>query len=323
MLDLSLHALEDRALGCLAGLAVGNVLGLSVESRSREEVHSRLGSTGPFKRLPTEEKARVWDDDLAMAMALSDSLDNLPPGADHLDTRAILDAYLTWLRSGSRGIGSLTSEVLLNSLAGEPDASERVWRIRSERGHRPLGNGAVMRIAPLGLAFANEPQKIPQLAGEDAALTHFDPICRQAAALIALLTAALVRGERAPMTFARIHAEPLLPEVAKAYNPVSLDQLSEQRIDGWDKGSTLVALQVAVSVLASGLPYIEALPWVIRQGGDTDTNGAIVGALIGSRDGVSTIPHEWRECVAHGDRILHMGRRLFQRSGLASMQGKP
>jgi ADP-ribosylglycohydrolase len=86
-------------------------------------------------------------------------------------------------------------------------------------------------------------------------------------------------------------------------------------------GSTLVALQVAVSVLASGLPYLEALPWVIRQGGDTDTNGAIVGALLGARDGVSAIPKEWRGCVSQGDRILQMGRHLFQRSGLLPAQG--
>lgn len=318
--DLSLHALEDRALGCLAGLAVGNILGLSVESRSREEVQPRLGSKGPLTRLPTEERNRDWDDDLAMAMALSESLVQLPPEADHLNTAVILEAYLAWLRSGSRGIGSLTREVLLKCLAGEPHAAERVWKIRCDRGQPPLGNGAAMRIAPLGVAFASEPHRIPQFAREDAAITHFDPICCQSAALIALLTAALVRGERAPMTFARSHAEPLLPEVAKAYNPLSLDQLAEQRIDGWDMGSTLVALQVAVSVLASGLPYIDALPWVIRQGGDTDTNGAIVGALLGARDGVSAIPKEWRECVNHGDRILHTGRQLFLRSGLVPTQ---
>ena len=319
-IDLSLHALEDRAIGSLAGLAVGNVLGLAVESRSREEVQARLGSSGAFTRLPTEERGRDWDDDLAMAMALSESLLSLPTDAEHLNTQAILNAYLGWLRSGSRGIGSLTREVLLKSLAGEANASERVWKSRRERRQQPLGNGAAMRIAPLGVAFASKPERIPQLAGEDAALTHFDPICRQSAALIALLTAALVRGERAPMTFARTHAGPLLPEVARAYNPLSLDQLAEQRIDDWDMGSTLVALQVAVSILASGLPYIEALPWVIRQGGDTDTNGAIVGALLGARDGVSAIPKEWRECVSQGDRILHTGRQLFQRSGLVPTQ---
>ncbi len=316
-------AVEDRALGCLVGLAVGNVLGLSVESRSREDVHSRLGASGPFFRLPTQERNREWDDDLAMAMALSETLLDLGSEVEHLDTAAILEAYLAWLRTGSRGIGSLTREVLIKALAGEPDAAERVWKVRSDRGQPPLGNGATMRIAPLGVAFAGEPQKLHQLAAEDAAITHFDPICRQTAALIALLTAALVRGERAPLSFARAHAEPLLPEITAAYNPLSLDRLAEQRIDRWDMGSTLVALQVAVSVLASGLPYSEALPWVIRQGGDTDTNGAIVGALLGARDGIAAIPQEWRDCVAEEDRILHMGRQLFLRSGLVPAMERP
>ncbi len=316
-------AMEDRALGCLAGLAVGNVLGLAVESRSREEVLLRLGAKGPFTRLPIEERNRDWDDDLAMAMALSEALVYLGPGVEHLDTDSILAAYLVWLRSGSRGIGSLTREVLLKSFAGEPDAAQHVWKARCERGHPPLGNGAAMRIAPLGVAFAAEPWRIPLLASEDAALTHFDPICRQTAGLIALLSAGLVRAERAPLTFARTQAGPLLPEVAEAFNPVSLEELALRRLDSWDMGSTLVALKVAVSVLASGMPYVEALPWVIRQGGDTDTNGAIVGALLGSRDGVSAIPIEWRECVSQGDRILQVGRQLFQRSGLVPAMGVP
>ena len=316
-------ALEDRALGCLVGLAVGNVLGLSVESRSREDVRSRLGASGPFTRLPIQEMNREWDDDLAMAMALSETLLHLGPEAEHLDTAAILEAYLAWLRTGSRGIGSLTREVLIKALAGEPNAAERVWKIRSDRGQPPLGNGAAMRIAPLGVAFAGQPPRITHLAAEDAALTHWDPICRQTAGLIALLAAALVRGEGAPLTFARSHIGSLLPEISEAYHPLSLEQLADQRIDRWDMGSTLVALQVAVSVLASGLPYAEALPWVIRQGGDTDTNGAIVGALLGARDGIAAIPQEWRDCVAEEDRILHMGRGLLVRTGLTLATKQP
>ncbi len=318
-----LPTLEDRVLGCLIGLAVGNVLGLSVESRSREDVHARLGASGPFTRLPTQERNREWDDDLAMAMALAESLAQLSPAAEHLDSAAILEGYLAWLGTGSRGIGSLTREVLIKALAGEAGAAERVWKARCDRGQPALSNGAAMRIAPLGVAFAGEPQRIPQFAAEDATLTHWDPLCRQTAALIALLSAALVRGERAPLTFARSIAGPLLPEVIEAFIPLSLDRLAEQRIDGWNMGSTLLAQQVAVSVLVSGLPYAEALPWVIRQGGDTDTNGAIVGALLGARDGIAAIPQEWRDCVAEEDRILLMGRRLLLRSGLVPAMGRP
>ena len=310
--------LESRALGCLVGLAVGNVLGLAVESRSRSEVRSRLGASGPFKRLPTEERDRVWDDDLAMAMALSECLVALPLGATHLDTSAIRSAYLAWLRTGSRGIGTLTQEVLIKTAAGEARAAERVWQSRCGWGQRPLGNGSAMRIAPLGLAFAGDPARIADLASQDAAITHWDPACRQSAAAIALLTAALVRGEADPISFAMAQASPIDADVAKAWQPMSLQALKTRGIDGQDMGSTLLALTVAVSVLKSGMPYAEALPWVIRQGGDTDTNGAIVGALLGARDGFAAIPENWRQCVSAENRILEVGRQLLQRSGLNS-----
>jgi ADP-ribosylglycohydrolase len=300
----------------MAGLAVGNVLGLAVESRSREAVQASLGAKGPFIRLPVEEATRDWDDDLAMAMALGECLARLPEDAARLDLQTHLEAYLGWLRSGARGIGGLTREVLIKTLAGEARAAERVWQARCDRGERPLGNGAAMRIAPLGLAFAGQPGLIAALAADEAALTHRDPACRQSAGLIALMAAALVRQERAPSLFVLSHAGPLLPEVSAALIPLSLDSLAARRIDGPDMGSTLLALQVAVSILTSGLPYAEALPWVIRQGGDTDTNGAIVGALLGARDGWVAIPQDWRACVAQGDRILDLGRRLLRRSGL-------
>jgi ADP-ribosylglycohydrolase len=322
-LPTSQSTYEFRALGCLAGLAVGNVLGLAVESRSRDEVRSRLGSLGPLKKLPTEEKDRPWDDDLAMAMALSECLIALPLHATHLDTRAIQDAYLAWLRTGSRGIGILTREVLIKISTGEARAAERVWRSRCELGRRPLGNGSAMRIAPLGVAFAGDPARISRLAMEEAAITHWDPACRHSSAAIALLSAALVRGERDPVGFARAHIGPIEPEVSEAMEPVSLKNLEGRGLDGTDMGSTLLALKVAVSVLQDGASFTDALPWVIRQGGDTDTHGAIIGALLGARDGISAIPHEWRQCVPQGDRILQTARQLLRRSGLVNSQELP
>lgn len=303
-----------RAQGCLAGLAVGNVLGLAVESRSREAARTRLGPEGPLLRLPIEERDRHWDDDLAMAMALSTCLTRLPAGADRLDLAAIQSAYLAWLQSGSRGIVGLTREVLLKALTGEPNAAEAVWKLRCESGQRPIGNGAAMRIAPLGLAFSDRPGLIFELAGQEAAITHWDPACRQSAGLVALLTAALVRGERDPRRFALAHAPDLLPEVREAAIPLSLEALASCQVDGPDMGCTLVALQVAVSLLQAGLPFDEGIPWILRQGGDTDTNGAIVGALLGARDGLGAFPAAWLACVPRQETILEMGLHLLPRT---------
>ena len=47
--------LDARDRGCMAGLAVGNVLGLGVEPYSRSEVRIRIGAVGLFKKLPIEE----------------------------------------------------------------------------------------------------------------------------------------------------------------------------------------------------------------------------------------------------------------------------
>ena len=315
--------MESRALGCLAGLAVGNVLGLVTESCSREQARGLLGGDGPLLSLPIEERQRVWDDDLAMAMALAGCLARLPPEASRLDTREILEAYLEWFRSGARGIGGLTREVLTKTLAGEARASEWVWQSRCERGARPLGNGATMRIAPLGVAFACSPQRIADLAAEDASLTHWDPACRQSAGAVALLAAALVRQEPDPLAFTRRYLGPLEAEVAEALHPLDLVKVHEEGLDGWDMGSTLLALKVAVSVLASGLPYAEGVLWTLRQGGDTDTHGAIVGALLGARDGLAAIPLDWRSCVPDGDRILRMAWALWRRCGVPTPEVNP
>jgi ADP-ribosylglycohydrolase len=258
-----------------------------------------------------------------MAMALSECLVELPQGAGRLDTHAIQKAYLAWLRTGSRGIGGLTREVLIKASSGEARPAERVWQTRCGWGQRPLGNGAAMRIAPLGLTFAGDPDRIARLAAEDAAITHWDPACRQTAAAVALLTAALVRGENDPIRWARAHAGSVEPEVADAWQPISLVALSTQGLDHSGMGSTLLALKIAISILRDGASYAEALPWVIRQGGDTDTNGAIVGALLGARDGITAIPQEWRECVPQGDRILQVARQLLKRSGLINPQEIP
>lgn len=316
-------SIESRALGCLAGQAVGNVLGLAVESRSRERARAILGSDGPLLHPPLEERQRVWDDDLAMAMALAECLVKLPSDATHLDPSELLGAYLGWFRTGARGIGGLTREVLTKTLAGEARAAERVWQSRCERNARPLGNGAAMRIAPLGVAFAGRPKDIARLAAEDAALTHWDPACRQSAGAVALLAAALVRREADPLAFARQHLGSLEAEMAEALVPVSLGDLHDRRLDGWDMGSTLLALKVAVSVLASGLPYPDGVLWTLRQGGDTDTNGAIVGALLGARDGLAAIPLDWRACVPEGDRILRVAWALWRRSNVPAQEVTP
>ena len=79
-----------------------------------------------------------------------------------------------------------------------------------------------------------------------------------------------------------------------------------------DSHRSLLSLQAAVAVLRSGLDFRRGLLWILRQGGDTDTNAAIAGALLGARDGFSAIPAEWTACVPFPERLDAVSQRLVE-----------
>jgi ADP-ribosylglycohydrolase len=83
-------------------------------------------------------------------------------------------------------------------------------------------------------------------------------------------------------------------------------------------GHVLLTLQIAISVLESGLGFEAGLLWTLRQGGDADTNGAVVGALLGARDGAEAIPAGWIRLVGEGDRIDAMARAFAARAARVS-----
>ncbi len=69
-------------------------------------------------------------------------------------------------------------------------------------------------------------------------------------------------------------------------------------LDGSDMGYTLKAMKVALWCANQASDFEEAMVAVVSAGGDTDTNGAIAGAVLGARFGLEAIPDRWRERLA-------------------------
>ena len=68
-------------------------------------------------------------------------------------------------------------------------------------------------------------------------------------------------------------------------------------------GHTLLALQVGLWAAATPLDFEVALVEIVSAGGDTDTNGAVAGAVLGARYGAAAIPHRWLDCIPERERI--------------------
>jgi hypothetical protein len=64
-------------------------------------------------------------------------------------------------------------------------------------------------------------------------------------------------------------------------------------IDGPDRGFVLFTAGVALRQAARERPFDEGLLEVVAAGGDTDTNAAVTGALLGALHGMKALPERW------------------------------
>jgi ADP-ribosyl-[dinitrogen reductase] hydrolase len=295
--------LADRVVGSVLGLALGDALGAPFEFLRARNVPSPLPALErPWLGRPPGSTT----DDTAMARNLVRSL----VARQGFVAEDLLARHLEWFRSEPPDVGALVGRVLRRVERGE-DAADTAQAIWSERGPEvSAGNGSVMYCAPLGVAYANRPADLHELAPALSALTHYDGRCRTACLAVTLGVAALVRGE-APEDAART----ALTTVEDLDGGEELEFLveaagSSRAIDGPDQGFCLFTAGVAFQALVNGGDAETELRRVVSLGGDADTNAAVAGALLGARDGVGSLPKAWLERLEDADAIRAESERL-------------
>lgn len=293
--------LLSRAQGCLIGQLAGDNLGALVEFQSAAEV-SRAYPAGP--RLMKD--GGYWDilagqptDDSELALMLGRSI----AAAGGYDPEAAARSYVWWYAGGPFDIGGTTRNALDAALAavkGGGSAAEAANQAALKRSDSEA-NGALMRAAPLAVfGHGLKPDELAKLARQDAELTHANSVCRDANAVYCVAVAGAVggRGDRKAvydhaLKWAR--AGRLNPAVIEAVARAGTGPPADfQRSMGW----VLIALQNAFYRLLHAASLEEGIAQTIACGGDTDTNAAIAGALLGAAFGAEAFPHQW------ADRLL-------------------
>jgi ADP-ribosyl-[dinitrogen reductase] hydrolase len=286
----------DRIVGSVLGLALGDALGAPFEGRMLEEVPDPLPALElPWMGLPPGSTT----DDTAMARNLVRSL----AARGELDPDDLVARHLEWFRSGPPDVGAFTRRVLSRVDRGE-DAFEAARAIWEERGPEvSAGNGSVMYCAPLGLAYADRAEELVQVAPTLSALTHYDERCRTAVLALTLSVAALVPGQSPEGAVgAGLNA------VVDREGGEELEYLVEmagvgRRIDGPDQGFCLFTAGVALQSLLGTGDFETEVRRVVALGGDTDTNAAVAGALLGALVGEGGLPDPWLDRLQDREAI--------------------
>lgn len=294
---------QEQARGLMAGIAVGNLLGLPYEGDPREWI--ARACPGGVTDIDPHEEGRPDDDDLAQSIIIAEAALEGPLDAEDLGRR-----LLHWMETNGRGIGALTYDVLSRHQGGTPilEASRTAW------GGKRAGNGALMRCAPLAIRWRDDAAALARNSIVSAIPTHWDPRCGWSCVIFNLALAATLRGESVTMDglldagAGAIRAS--LPElegygydaeppaeVREAVAGASVERLGNLTLDDHDMGYTLLALRVGLVSLWRAPDFEHGLRSVVEAGGDTDTNGAVVGAALGARFGLDAIPERWRDAV--------------------------
>ena len=214
-----------------------------------------------------------------MALALARSLVRI--GAFSIDD--IRASYVRWYESGPFDMGRATE----CGLRGNPILDSQA-------------NGALMRVSPLGIfGWRIKPQALAKLAADDASVTHPNRICQQVNGLYATAIGEVIREGLAPKAvYDRMVARATQWKVDDAIEE-RIEQAKTRRPPEYyhQMGWVLTAFQNAIYELLHAPLLEEGVIATVQCGGDTDTNGAICGALLGAVYGREAVPKQWVERI--------------------------
>lgn len=321
----------DRFRGVLMGQAIGDALGLATEFMSRKQIARAYprGIADYTDIVRDEHRGRwlvgAWTDDTDQLLCILDSL-LAQQRVDLVDIARRLNA---WADAGGMGIGRTVQRAMdRRGFRDDPvSAARQAW---CDSRAKAAANGGVMRTSVLGLWQWQRADDVMLNAAQVCRVTHYDPRCVASCVVVCLAIRQLVFDPpddvRAMVERLRTLALTFDPRCAEAFDPAldgSLAGLAlDEGIDPDDPrrnriGYTLKALGAGLWALLHAASFERGLLSVIYEGGDADSNAAVVGALLGAKFGASGIPPRWIEGLYKRDALEARIQALAERVAVA------
>ncbi|RWX43249.1 ADP-ribosylglycohydrolase [Candidatus Electrothrix aarhusensis] len=275
--------LYDRIRGAVLASALGDAFGAPYEGGIAERLLWRV--------LGRWRGKRRWTDDTQMSIDVIESLQACKKVEQNDLARRFADSY-KW----SRGYGPGAGKMLKRIRQGES------WKIanRTVYPNGSFGNGGAMRAAPIGLFYgAERERRLVQAVRDATVVTHAHPAGQDGAVIIALTTALVYLDRPVQEIFKRLRLYiqtvelqnrlAVAEEMLRAKHPVLPKQVARELGNGIKaKDSCVTALSIGLALRKA--PFSDFLGYIREVGGDTDTIGAMAGAIWGAACGYRQLP---------------------------------
>jgi poly(ADP-ribose) glycohydrolase ARH3 len=299
---------KEKYLGSMIGSALGDAIGeLAFRYRTREELYAQI----------QQSKELHYTDDTAMSIGLAESI--LAKG--DLDQQDLGDTFRrNFLREPWRGYASGPPAIF--SMVERygvtyPEAAKSLFG-----GEGSLGNGAAMRIVPVGLFFHNS-SDLYKKACISASVTHAHPVGMDGAAVQSKAVALAVKSDPQEAfspnafidTLIAFAKTPSITEKTQLVKRLLADNAAPART-AEQLGRTVAIHESMPFALFSFLrhpkSFEDCLFCAILNGGDRDTLGAMACAISGAYVGLDSIRQDWIQRLENRSHIEDLALRLSE-----------
>lgn len=337
--------IQDKFRGCLIGGAVGDALGYAVEFMSKDDIFKKYGKLGISDYELSGETALISDDTQMTMFTAAALIDGAVLGEYN---ESIVRGYRAWYRTQTGGISPDNNKgPLIGRLLSIPELYSRrapgvtcLSALSSGKVgtvERPIngskGCGGVMRVAPIGLMFANgnfseiKQDEIDMIGARAAAVTHGHELGYiPAAALVHIICLLAKHGG---LTIAHAVADSVLAvrrlfgdtENVKLFHKLmeravtlaesNFDDLTAIRElgEGWVAEETLaIAVYCAVRYQDD---FDKAICAAVNHNGDSDSTGAVCGNILGVALGYDKIPSRFKDDLELHDVLTELADELI------------
>lgn len=335
---------RDKVIGMFLGGAIGDALGMPVEIMTAEEIAKRYGRITEYIK-PEGHKwyngweAGRWTDDTQLTLAIAESL--IAQGEIDLDD--IARRSIATMMKCSVGWGGSTKKSLMNI--------HQYSLSRLNSGARTgSGNGVAMKISPIAAFLLSRDKEISlekeiRTIIEFTIMTHDSDMAIESALaqilaiMHCLLYTSSSNGRNIIDTIKSLKITPAILQqngFRGTYLPKSLlwriesleSYAAYERFNSMNLSQRAACFDGATCFVYNSLPFtyamfmcnphsIETLYDVVNAGGDTDTNGSMVGALLGALNGTQIFPQHLLDGLWQKEKILQVANDFCDRFNIA------
>ena len=290
---------------------MGDALGVPVEFKARRT----FLVTGMQGYGTHNQPAGTWSDDTSLTLALADSF-----LTDDVNLEGIARRFTEWYDNAAYtphgkvfDVGNATAKAIERLKKGvTPEQA-------GGAGERDNGNGSLMRIAPLAFYMfgIRKAEERFRLVKEVSSLTHAHEWSVAACYIYVEMLNKLRMGRTKKAAYAELREDfargvPFISKetLAKFVRILENDISALPEEDIRSSGFVIDTLEAAFWCFLTTDNYKDAVLKAVNLGDDTDTTGAVTGALAGLAYGLEGIPQEWREQLAAYDEVRRIAVKM-------------